>query len=547
MSPRVDNAKHSAQKPKKETRGLDQILIVRLLVAAVLLIVSQIVKMPTAARVALIILSIAASAYDLALDAIDAVLDGDYFSDPLLILLIAILSVPFGYGAEGAALALIYQISRLLFDVIAKLTRNSGRQLLSRLDEETTQKVEETLKSRAAVTLPMEDEVRKSATLVLRVAMGAALVYAIVLPLISGFTYRVSIHRALMMLAACIPGSVVAAMPLTALVGLCCAAGKGLIFNSAADMEKTAQVNVVVFDKAGVFSEGQPRILQVQSAVEGLDEATFLNMAAHAAYYSEQPFAKAITAATDPEYHLDVISGFEDITGGLRLNIGDSPIVLACAETFSHLGIVVPADPNDRGQVYYMTLAGRYVGKIVFSDDINANAAALVSELKEEGVRRSMLLTEDSAGESQRVAETLGIAEVYGDCDTERKLKLIEDLSQGPRNKILFVYANGIERHSAAQVDMRLSRRAKYADVTVLPEDRENIAKAFSISRRMKDVATKNAIFVFAIKALLIFLSMIGYSKIWFVLFVDVAAAMGTMLNAIRVTQPSYLDKLLKR
>ena len=53
----------------------------------------------------------------------------------------------------------------------------------------------------------------------------------------------------------------------------------------------------------------------------------------------------------------------------------------------------------------------------------------------------------------------------------------------------------------------------------------------------------QNAIFVFVIKAILVVLSIIGYSNLWFVVFMDTVAALATLLNAIRVTTPSLLKK----
>ena len=140
------------------------------------------------------------------------------------------------------------------------------------------------------------------------------------------------------------------------------------------------------------------------------------------------------------------------------------------------------------------------------------------------------------------MAEDLGFDEAFGECDTERKLKHIENLNQGTRNHVMFVYANGLETHTAADVDVRLSRKAKFADVTVQPEDAQALPMILLISRRMCQVAKSNAIFVFAVKALLIFLSMLGFCKLWFVLFLDVAAVLATLLNAIRVTKDPLIN-----
>ena len=126
----------------------------------------------------------------------------------------------------------------------------------------------------------------------------------------------------------------------------------------------------------------------------------------------------------------------------------------------------------------------------------------------------------------------------------DKKLRLISDISQAGQNKTAFIYANGIEGHSAADLDVRVSRKGKYADAIVLPESYLNIPQGIQISRRTKEITAENAVFVFVIKAILIFLSIIGYCNLWFVVFLDTVAALATILNAIRVTTPSLLQGL---
>ena len=74
----------------------------------------------------------------------------------------------------------------------------------------------------------------------------------------------------------------------------------------------------------------------------------------------------------------------------------------------------------------------------------------------------------------------------------------------------------------------------------------QSVKKCFAvqIGKRMGQLQAENAIFAFVIKALLIFLAINGKCTVWFALFVDMAAAIGTVLNSIRVTQDSLLAGL---
>ena len=540
MSKKPDHAKHSAGGAGREALAPDMLLFIRLVAATVIFAVSLIVKMPAFASILLLVLSAAVAGYDICLQAVNSVENGDYFATPLVVVFIAAISYVIGFASEGAALILLYQIGLRLIAYAAERTRKSAIELLRYQDEETVDKINALLCEEQAGYMEIESTMRYSSGSILKIAMIFAVVYAITLPLFTSFSYTVSIHRALTIILIATPMSVVAAMPSTGIVGLCYSAQQGVLFNKAATMEATGKVNIAIFDKAGIFSEACPRVLSVQSDV--LDSATFMNFAAHAVYYSEQPIARAIAAVNDQEYRLDIISDFVDIPGrGVDVKIGGAQLTLATSELFASRGVYVPQSGESEGRAYYMTVSDRYVGKLVLSSDVNDEAAELAEDMKELGVKRCILLTEDGNDESQQLAEVLGFNEVYGQCDTEKKLRLVSDLSEGSKNRILFVYSSGIESHSSATVDMRVSPKAKYADATVLPDFVANIPFSMQVCRRMREIAVENAVFAFVIKAILIFLSIVGFCNVWFAIFIDMAAALATILNSIRVTNESLL------
>ncbi|MBQ3211673.1 MAG: hypothetical protein IJB09_09285, partial [Oscillospiraceae bacterium] len=182
---------------------------------------------------------------------------------------------------------------------------------------------------------------------------------------------------------------------------------------------------------------------------------------------------------------------------------------------------------------------------LVINSELNNEATELVIGMREAGIPRNILLTEDANFESRRVAEEMDFREVYSECDTEKKLRLVEDIKTSAKKPVLFIYSKGTEAHSAADVDIRVSRRGKYADVIVFPEYLANLPFAVQICRRMKEILTENALFAFIVKAILIFLSIVGYCNIWFAIFIDMVAAIATILNSIRVTSESLVNILL--
>ena len=524
--------------------GLNSIIVIRLIVASLIFAVSLIVKMPSLVRILLLALSVVVSGYDVALDAVNSVESGDYFATPIVIVFVAVISFFIGFGLEGAALMMFYQIGRILIAYAQERTVKSAKELLCYSDEETVEKVTGIIEEENAGKMAMEYTVGSAASFILKIALGIAVLYAVLIPILTNLSFAVSIHRALTIIVIATPLSVVVAMPLTGIIGICYGAQFGVIFNNAAAMEKAAEVETAVFDKPGVFADDHPSLVSAQSDL--LDKSTFMNFAAHAVYYSEQPFAKAISDAFNFDYKLDLISDFQDIPGcGVDLKINGAHVTLATRELFASRGEAVPYEnAKEDYQMFYMMVSEKYVGKIALTNEIYGETEQLAPDLKAIGFDKCILLTEDGKEESEAAATELEFDEVYGECDTARKLRLVNDLKASRDTQMMYVYANGFDAHSAADLDIRVSRKGKFADILVIPEYIANLPLALQLCSRVREVAAENAIFAFVIKAILIFLSLTGYCNIWFAIFIDMAAALATILNSIRVTSPSLISIL---
>lgn len=533
--PRIDTAKLSAT--------LNNSLVIRLVISSVVFAISLIVEMPEFVRILLLVIASALAGYDIILEAVDAVEAGDYVDTPVIVVVTAVLTFFIGFGIEGAALILLYQIGMLLLNFVREHTRKAALDLVQDQDDEIVAHLREIVQDDEKTYMSIHNVMGSSAGLILKLAMLLAVVYAVAMPFVSNMSFSISIHRALTILIVATPFSVVAAIPMAGTVGLCQSSRFGLNFNSAYSLEAMADASVAVFDKSGIFSEECPRIIAMHSDV--LDYDTFLNFVAHAVYYSEQPFANAISAIFDHDYKLDVIKDFREIPGyGVELSIDGIGVSFATREYLVGKGIVIDDKPTEVGTAYYMAVAGRAMGKVVISSEVNQNLENLVPELASVGISRCVLLSEDSKEAGQQFAEMLNFTEMYSQCDTEKKLRIISEIARKTRGAVLFVYANGIETHSDAAVDIRVNKRAKFADAIALPDAVRNLPIAKRISQRMREICVENALFAFIIKSFLIFLSIIGYCNLWIAVFLDFAAAVATVLNTIRVTSDSLRDSL---
>lgn len=544
---------HSNYKERPKTNQIKtrempkSLLVVRLVIASVIFAVSATVSMPAIVKVILLALAALVAAYDIILDTINSVESGDYFATPIVIVFVAVIAFVIGYAVDATAMVILYKVGQILIEYVKDRTLISAEELLRYRDQDDVSRTVETAGKPGAGELECGNKIESAASFVLKTLLGFAVLFAILTPLLTHLTVREAIRRALSIMVVATPLSAVIAIPLVGLVGIFSASRFGALFGKASSIEKLSEIKTLVIDKAGVLAEEYPKLLSVQSDI--LDTNTFLTFAAHAVYYSEQPIAKALANATDGEYKLEVISNFKELPGyGVEVDIGSAHVTFATKELYISRGEAVPYEGESTEALnYYMMIAGRYVGRVSISNSALDSADQLVPELKKAGVAKCILLSEDGREELAAFARKLGFDDAYGELDVEKKLSLIAQVSERDPGGKMYVYSSGIESHSRADIDVRVSKAGKYADALVNPNSVNQLPSVFPIAERLRAVCSENAIFVMAIKAIIVFLSINGWCNIWFAMFIDCAAAMFTELNAIRVSSEPLFKSLIKK
>lgn len=529
---------------KEMPRG---ILIIRLVIASVIFAVSAVVSMPVVVKTILLVIASLVAGYDLILGAVNSVEGKDYFNISIILVFVSVIGFVIGYGIEVAAMLILYKVGLVLNDYVKERTVTSAEELLRYRDTEEIGRTVETANRPASGELEAGEKINGAASFVLKILIGFAVLFAILAPLLTHLTVRESIHRALSIILIATPASVMLSIPLIGIVGIFSAARFGVLFNKASSIEKLSDIKTLIVDKAGVLAEECPKLLSVQSDV--LDTNTFLTFAAHAVYYSEQPIAKVLSNATDGEYKLEVVSNFSEIPGwGVEVDIGGAHVILATKELYVSRGEAIPfeSEPSDC-QIFYMMIANRYIGKITISNSTLDSAENLVADFKNNGIAKCILISEDGREDTAAFASKFGFDDAYGELDTEKKLALIDSICSKTAEGDMYLYSSGIESHSKAEIDVRVSKAGKYADALVNPNSISTMPAVFSVADRIRAVATENAIFAIAVKAILVFLSINGWCNLWFAMFIDSAAAIFTLLNSIRVSSESLLKGMINR
>ncbi|MDR0522995.1 MAG: heavy metal translocating P-type ATPase [Candidatus Methanoplasma sp.] len=296
------------------------------------------------------------------------------------------------------------------------------------------------------------------------------------------------------------------ATPLAVTVGIGKSAEYGILFKSAAALERSGSVGAAILDKTGTVTEGRPRVTSASSIVP---EDALISMAAAAEAGSEHPLAKAIVAcAADRGLSFPEATGFaSEAGGGVRCEAGGRSVAVGSPRFLESLGIAAPGDEGGGTRVC-VALDGEYAGALFFSDPVRPTAASAVSSLEGMGVRVSMV-TGDSEGAAMAAAEAAGIRDVEFRALPADKTDAVKRLQKSGLS--VAMVGDGINDAPAlAQADVGIAVgsgtdvAADSADMVLLSDDVRSVPAALEIGRASLRNIRQNLFFAFAYNAVCI-------------------------------------------
>ncbi len=320
-----------------------------------------------------------------------------------------------------------------------------------------------------------------------------------------------AVFAALSVLVMGYPCAVGIAAPLSIVRGAGEAADQGIIMRTGEAFQAFRSVGRVVFDKTGTLTIGRPTV-KAMHALGNEDELLALAAAAEAS--SEHPLGQAIlTAALEREVRVPEVQDFESVTGlgvvaaveGTRVRVGRlgyleangvhvTPVTARVAE-LEQKGYTVVVVSRDR----------QLLGAIALDDAVRPDAVEAVATLKRAGVT-PVMVTGDNPGTARRVAQALGIDEVYAGVLPGEKAEILRRLQQQGR---VAMVGDGINDAPALmQADVGVAMGAgtdialESADIIIVSNRLSAVLTAREISRRSYGKTKQNVVLAFLFNGL---------------------------------------------
>lgn len=412
----------------------------------------------------------------------------------------------------------------------------------STFGESTVSKILELVENSSEKKAKVENFITKFARYYTPCVVIAALLLAIVPPLVLGAgsweVWKTWLMRACVFLVVSCPCALVVSVPLSFFGGIGGAAKEGILIKGANYMETLAAIDTVVFDKTGTLTKGVFAVEDIHPSVVSKEE--LLDIAAACESFSSHPVAQSIVRAHGEHIDKDRIEQVQEIAGkgieavidGKKYYCGNGGLMEMCGADYH--------DCHLTGTIIHIANESEYLGHIVINDEIKEDSAAAMSQLKKIGVKRLVMLTGDKEKVAKNVAEKLGLTEYHAELLPANKVEWVEKLLTDG-GKLAFTGDGINDAPVLMRADLGIAMGAmgsdaaiESADVVLMDDKPTGIAKAIMIARKTMRIVKENVFFALFVKAVILVLGAVGIANMWLAVFGDVGVLILAILNAVR-------------
>ena len=370
-----------------------------------------------------------------------------------------------------------------------------------------------------------------------------AVILAVVPPIIiKDAVFTDWLYRALTFLVVSCPCALVISIPLGFFGGIGGASKKGILVKGSNYLEAIAQTEIVVFDKTGTLTQGNFEVQKIEAV--DIEKEELLELAAYAENNSNHPISLSVKDAYKNKIDMQKITQTEEIAGlGVKAVIDGKKVLVGNDKLMVESGIEYKKS-TDIGTILYVAIDNKFAGYIVIADKIKDDSKKTIEILKENNIKKTVMLTGDKKQVGEHVADILGLDEVYTELLPDGKVKKVEELlkQKSEKGKLVFVGDGINDAPVLALADIGIAMGGlgsdaaiEAADVVIMTDEPSKIGNAIQISKKTMRIVRENIIFSLVVKIAVLILTACGLSTMWEAVFADVGVSIIAILNSLRV------------
>ncbi|MDV7731464.1 heavy metal translocating P-type ATPase [Enterococcus faecium] len=404
-------------------------------------------------------------------------------------------------------------------------------------ENSTISKLLELVENASSKKAPAENFITKFARYYTPVVVGLAVLLAVLPPLVvSGAAFSEWIYRALTFLVISCPCALVISVPLSFFGGIGGASKIGVLVKGSNYLELLAQTETVVFDKTGTLTKGD---FSIQTIDTKIDPKIFMQYVASAEQFSTHPIAQSVLEGYAGS--LLPTTNIQEFAGeGILAKVDGKQVLVGNHKLMERFEISFPSS-QEIGTLLYLAIDQSYSGYLVIADTLKEDAVDALVQLKQAGVKNTVMLTGDSKKIADHIGKQVGVDKIYSELLPEDKVQRLEEILQRNNKKTAFVGDGINDAPVLARADVGIAMGGlgsdaaiEAADVVIMNDQPSKIAEAIHLAKKTLKIVKQNIVFAIGIKILVLALGAFGFASMGDAVFADVGVTVLAVLNAMR-------------
>ncbi len=292
----------------------------------------------------------------------------------------------------------------------------------------------------AASKAPIARVADKVSGVFVPVVLGISVV-TLVIWLLTGAGFGYSLARGISVLVISCPCALGLATPVAIMVANGVGAHRGILFKNATALENTGRAEVVVLDKTGTITKGEPVVTDIIPF--GISEEKLLEYACSLEIKSEHPLARAVVlCARERGITAMETADFRVLSGnGVSCTIDKETVV---GGSYKHVSELTGKEGEREFELLskegktplFFAKSDKLIGIIAVRDEVKEDSAAAISELKDMGIK-TVMLTGDNKNSAEAIGSIVGVDRIVSEVMPKDKERAVEELKK--EGKVIMV------------------------------------------------------------------------------------------------------------
>lgn len=396
---------------------------------------------------------------------------------------------------------------------------------------------------------PYQSFVDRFARIYTPTVIALAFLVAIIPPYILQVPFTPWFYKGLVLLVISCPCALVIATPVSLLSGITCAARNGVLIKGGIHLEEAGHIRVIAFDKTGTLTKGAPEVIDI-IPLDSLSHDELLQIAASIESRSEHHLAGAILRrAREDGLKLQEVTNFKAVPGkGATAQIEEKNYWIGNLKLSRELGIstsrveTILSGLQSQGKtVMLVGREDRLLGTITVADDIRKASLEALPYLKQNGIKKILMLTGDNKGTARAIAQKLAVDEYLAELSPEEKVEAVREcIKRHGKTAMVGDGVNDAPAMAAATLGIAMGTAGtdtalETADIALMADDLLKLPFALSLSRRTLKIIKQNIAFALLVKAAFLALVAPGWTTLWMAVGADMGASLLVIFNGLRL------------